>query len=72
MEWRMSQAVRLGENLHPVLPTNQAYGFNHHQGPKIILGELTFQKHANVAVSFRLKPTSLFSYSYVESNKASR
>ena len=72
MAWGMSQVVRRGEHLHRVLPTDRAYRFNDHQGPKIIPGELTCQKHSKFAVSFRLKPSSLFSYSYVESNKESR
>ena len=71
MEWCMHQAVRLGEHLHAIRLTNQAVGFNHHQAPKIILGEPTFQKHAKVAFSVRLKPSRLTSNSYVESNKAS-
>ena len=70
MEWGMSQAMHPREHFHRVLPTNQVYGFNHHQGPKII--ELAFQKHAKVAVSFRLKLSNFFSYSYVESNQQSR
>ena len=75
MEWRLCQAVRLGEHVHPISLTDQEVRFNHHQAPKIIpgvvLGEPTFQKHAKVALSVRLKPSRIISYSYIESNKES-